>query len=56
MTKDYQYIKQQIARSKGAFQLDCCKVATELFWQKHGKDTKSHDMYQNLLGFILLKL
>lgn len=37
------------------FQLDLCKVATELFWDKYKNDVKSHDKYQNLLGYILQK-
>lgn len=56
MIKDYTYIKQQIARSKGSFQMDCCKMSTELFWFKWKNVVTSHDMYQDLLGMIAKKL
>lgn len=56
MNEDYNYVLQQIARSSSEFQLDCCKSSAEVFWKRHGKDKASHDLYQNLLGYILLKL
>lgn len=55
MVKHYKYIEHMIKLAHDEFQLDLCKVATELFWDKYKNDVKSHDKYQNLLGYILQK-
>ena len=55
MVKNYKFIEQMIKMATSDFQLDLCKVASELFWEKYKKDVRSHAKYENLLGYILQK-